>query len=99
MTAKEYIINDWSEEWLKHEWQAGDVIDALQQFAALKIAEATKEMYPKEFVVWMAIAAQEQDLWEGTGTVKWIYFTGTINMKFNSTDELFEYWKQNIQGK
>ena len=46
MTAKEWIINDWGEEWLSKEWQAGDVIDALQQFAAL-ISEGyvTKEKY------------------------------------------------------
>ncbi len=36
MTAEEYIREKWGEEWLTNEWQAGDVISALEEYAALQ---------------------------------------------------------------
>ena len=36
MTAEEYIKEKWGEEWLTNEWQAGDVISALEEYAALQ---------------------------------------------------------------
>ena len=91
MTAKKWIINDWGEEWLSKEWQAGDVIDALQQFAAVKVAEATKEMYPKKFIMWVIYTPPD----DYSRLLSQINFSG----KRPSIDKLFEYWKQNIQGK
>ena len=32
MTAKEYIVQEYGESWLNHEWSAGDVIDALEEY-------------------------------------------------------------------
>jgi len=36
MTAEEYIREKWGEEWLTHDWQAGDVVTALEEYAALQ---------------------------------------------------------------
>ena len=92
MTAKKWIINDWGEEWLSKEWQAGDVIDALQQFASLKVAEVTKGMYPRSFVEWIG----ENEFYKVKGKRgKWIFQTEPYVI-WKSTDELFEYWKENV---
>ena len=32
MTAKEYIVQEYGESWLNHEWSAGDVIDTLEEY-------------------------------------------------------------------
>jgi len=32
-SAREYIINEWGESWLTNDWQAGDVMDALEEYA------------------------------------------------------------------
>ena len=103
MTAKEWIINDWGEEWLSKEWQAGDVIDALQQFASLKVSEATKEMYPAAFLEWagknanILIYPNSRGNWLLTRVVTGI--NPSVEYDEYTTDELFDYWKQNIQGK
>ena len=39
-SAEEYVLNTWGKEWLNHDWQAGDVIDALKEFA--------RQQHPKE---------------------------------------------------
>jgi hypothetical protein len=99
MTAKEWIINDWGEEWLSKEWQAGDVIDALQQFAALKVSEATKEMY--QFVEW--IGANANMLYYPNSRDRWllsrVVMSENPSVEYDeyTTAELFEYWKQNIR--
>ena len=64
---------------------------AMESYAALKVAEATKEMYPKEFVEW-------NDNLKDTGTIfhnlDGLYSLGDCDL---TLDELFEYWKQNIR--
>lgn len=32
MTAEEYIKKEYGDGWLIHEWQSGDVIDAMQEY-------------------------------------------------------------------
>ena len=32
MTAKEYIVQEYGEPWLKHEWSAGDVMDIMEEY-------------------------------------------------------------------
>jgi hypothetical protein len=32
-TAEDYIKEKWGVEWLSHDWEAGDVIDALDEYA------------------------------------------------------------------
>lgn len=52
MDAKKYIIDNWGEEWLKLEWEAGDVQDALEEYAELSYkAKLKKELFA--FNKWM----------------------------------------------
>ena len=39
MTAKEYIVQQYGETWLRTEWSAGDVTDALDGFARYRTEE------------------------------------------------------------
>ena len=32
MTAKEYIVQEYGEPWLKHKWYAGDVMDIMEEY-------------------------------------------------------------------
>ena len=43
MTAKEYIVQQYGEIWLLYDWQLGDVIDALEEYAKHCAEEAWKE--------------------------------------------------------
>ena len=68
------------------------VLVAMTEFAAefTSLAEATKEMYPKEFTHWITIRA----IRGGTG------FDGErflFNQQLHTLNEIFEYWKQNIR--
>ena len=33
MTAKEYIVQQYGETWLRTEWSAGDVMDIMEEYA------------------------------------------------------------------
>ena len=70
----------------------GRIIAAMEEFASLKVAEATKEMYPKEFCEWLML-----NEWTKTSYGRY-QRRATYEMR-DTFDELFEYWKQNIQGK
>lgn len=43
-TAEEYVIKTWGKEWLDHDWEAGDVIDALCEYRSQGLPEVTDEM-------------------------------------------------------
>ena len=43
MTAEEYIKQQYGETWLRTEWSAGDVIDALDDYGRYCSEEAWKE--------------------------------------------------------
>ena len=42
MTAEEYIKDNWGEKWLSVDWTAGDVVDALEEFAKMQLAGQSK---------------------------------------------------------
>lgn len=69
----------------------GDMQQVMESYASIKLAEATKGMYPKEFVKW---CIYDEELFYGNLSEELI----TNNYGgFKSLDELFEYWKQNIR--
>ena len=39
MTAKEYIVQEYGETWLRTEWSAGDVMDIMEEYAKYRIEE------------------------------------------------------------
>ena len=69
-------------------------LKSMHEYAALKVAEATKEMYPKEFILWKDENADYDEEDE-------LYFTTTDEMMGIGTwltfEIVFEYWKQNIR--
>ena len=68
-----------------------DIYGIMEPDPALKVAETTKEMYPKEFLRW---CIYDEELFYGELNEELI----TDNYGgFKSLDELFEYWKQNIR--
>jgi hypothetical protein len=80
----------------KYGISSSDISLAAQEIAA-KTDEATKEMYPKAFIEWAVINCRA----EGNTTL-WLYnYDDKTETYLNAgtTDELCEYWKQNIQGK
>jgi len=82
-------IADYDERGFKMLWE-DMVIKAMESYASLKLAEATKDMYPKEFLRWVVY---EQETFEGELCEQLIT---NHHGRFKSLDELFEYWKQNI---
>lgn len=66
-------------------------IKAIEAYAALAVAEATKDCYPKEFLLW-------KDLCTITNKVSRIEVRYTLSdmyapAKWMRLDELFDYWK------
>jgi hypothetical protein len=68
--------------------------EMLEEYASLKVAEATKEMYPSAFVEWKDNVVNVQYYAYGN-----TYYVREVNTHFVGLKLLFEYWKQNIQGK
>ena len=60
-------------------------------YASLKVAEATKEMYPLDFVIWK----DRKELTYSSMSGRYYSETETGVKEF-TLYELFEYWKQNI---
>ena len=71
-------------------WEAS--LAAMQDYAAIKVAEATKEMYPRSFIEWKDMYVQ----FYAYGNT---YDVRSIDKHFVGLELLFEYWKQNIQEK
>jgi len=60
-------------------------LEAMEAYAAQQVAEATKDCYPKEYLLWMG-AECPYDYHESHKI--WIH-----DMDRKTTDELFDYWK------
>jgi hypothetical protein len=100
MTAKEFwntqvptdankcYVHDYYARKFSHE----DLFRFAEAYASLKVAEATKGMYPAAFLEW--IGKNEFCKMNGKNG-KWL-FQSELYLIWKSTDELFEYWKQNI---
>jgi len=52
MTEEEYIKTEWGENWLKCQWEAGDVIDALGQYAKIRHKELAATITDEEIGKW-----------------------------------------------
>ncbi|OQC65418.1 MAG: hypothetical protein BWX49_00004 [Bacteroidetes bacterium ADurb.Bin008] len=50
MTAEEYIKDNWGEKWLSVDWTAGDVVDALEEFAKMQLAGQSKMPSEEEWI-------------------------------------------------
>jgi hypothetical protein len=89
----EEIIKSYEDkyEFTLHWLEKDRTVRMMQEFAALAVAEATKDCYPKEFVEW----AMTDDL---VRTEDGLYYFGpTAAMADMSLDELFDYWLKNIK--
>ncbi len=79
--------------------QTGRIDKMIDSLFALKVAEATKEMY--QFVEW--IGANANMLYYPNSRDKWllsrIVMSENPSVEYDeyTTAELFEYWKQNIR--
>ena len=85
--AEEIDLNKIIEEYLPKRYYGHEARRnakrAAESYASLKVAEVTKEMYPKAYVEWLTEPRNIAFLW-----------SKSIPMRI---DELFEYWKQNIR--
>jgi len=54
MTAEEYIKDNWGEKWLSVDWTAGDVVDALEEFAKMQLAGQSKMPSEEEMLQMVA---------------------------------------------
>lgn len=72
--------------------QTGRIDKMINKLASLKLAEATKEMYPLDFVVWKDRKELRYSSMSGR------YYSDTdMGVREFTLNELFEYWKQNIR--
>lgn len=105
ITAEEFIRNKIRKKYSLSEtspmnslgWYSINAEEALRwshEFAALKVAEATKGTYPKGFTEWICKAIFKDLTEDDTYSLPAEFYK-----QKKTTDELLEYWKQNIQGK
>ena len=69
MTAKEYIVQQYGETWLRTEWSAGDVMDALEGFARYRIEEEERlfrERIESDAELWGRVGAKPPRLSNST---------------------------------
>ena len=66
------------------------VVGLLTAYAALKVSEATKEMYPRSFVEW-------KDMYVQFYAYGNIYEVRSTDKHFVGLESLFEYWKKHKQ--
>jgi len=97
LNSQGYMLNlkddFWMEDWISSCTKVRDIAEMLHDYASLKVAEATKEMYPKEFVEW-----KDNNLIRKLGG--WVFNYDNVLMqeaRWKTLDELFDYWKQNIR--
>lgn len=69
-----------------------NIAEFATEFASLKVAEATKEMYPKEFVEWKDKVVTRNTNGRSPYYGKYLYWEN-----YYTNETLFEYWKQNIR--
>jgi len=65
MTAKEYIVQEYGETWLRVEWSPGDVIDALDGYANHRIEEEERlfrERIESDAELWGRVGAKPPKL-------------------------------------
>ena len=72
----------------------------MESYAALKVAEATKEMYPSDFVEWLILNEKflpeiHRDI--DNNVLAWGFGDYESNdIQTYTIEYVFEYWKQNI---
>jgi len=70
-------------------WSTEKVLDAMIELASLKLAEATKNMYPKAFIIWKDMNTEYLPYGN-------TYYVKDLDKHFVGIELVFEYWKQNI---
>ena len=65
------------------------LFELMEEYASLKVAEATKEMYPEAYTRWL--------FWNEYYMTEEGLFSPVKKMPKGTLNELFEYWKQNIR--
>lgn len=66
------------------------MIDVAERLASLRVAEATKGMYPRSFVEW-------KDMYVQFYAYGNIYEVRSTDKHFVGLESLFEYWKKHKQ--
>jgi len=86
-----------AEEYLKSKHHMDDIHSPtayiarmMEEYASIKVAEGTKDMYPKAFVEW-------RDVWTDYNPYGNTYYVRSIDRHFVGLKLLFEYWEQNIR--
>lgn len=100
MTAEEIFEQYIGNGQMGIDFEKKHIIEAMEAYASHKVAKATKEMYPKDFIMW--IGFHSAILYYRDIDEKWI--KTRFEMSENPSeeydeytlDELFEYWKQDI---
>jgi len=72
------------------------IVREAESYVSLKVAEATKEMYPKEFVEWYCVKPHGFAVVQFSNPPLFTKFEEGSKRKY-TLDELSEYWKQNIR--
>ena len=62
---------------------------AMESYAPLRVAEATKYMYPKAFIIWKDMNTEYLPYGN-------TYYVKDLDKHFVGIELVFEYWKQNI---
>jgi hypothetical protein len=63
------------------------IIEAMEAYAAQQVAEATKDCYPKEFLLW-----KEEAVGRRNKSGVYLYWEDHYTL-----NELFDYWLKNIK--
>jgi len=60
--------------------------------------QASKDMYPKEFVEWL-LTSCDTGIDDDETQMKWIVEVETHVIEYMTTKQALKFWKDNIQGK
>jgi len=86
---------------LENEHSAKNLLNAFKSYASLKVAEVTKEMYPAAFIEWIGTNANMLYFpnFNGRWLLSRVIMSENPSIEYDeyTTNELFEYWKQNIR--
>jgi 3-deoxy-manno-octulosonate cytidylyltransferase (CMP-KDO synthetase) len=95
-TAEEYYCRKWNFAYSQIEgfgkfknirFSFKDIIEMLNEFAAQQVAEATKDCYPKEFVMWCIVW-----VFEMKGEY-YLHKKSEVGRKYASISEIYSYWE------
>lgn len=90
MTAKERILQNYGEAWLdkSFQWESSDVIDAMEEYAALK----AKELYTAEDIQSFYIWANANGFYYGELTGVW--YNDETEDEVYAIEEVLTKWEE-----